>query len=394
MRSNVWGGVGQYLRAHRAGLLLAIAVATLCAANAGATNQPATAVRTFTWASKSATAFSIVAMPDTQYETERDYRYDTARVARSIQWIVDRKTTQKIKYVVSSGDIVNATSFRSSDTASLSSTGNEKRVRGMYAKASRAYQRLNNAGIPYSVTAGNHDVPYMCYEGTKTTRLQRCGTRDDLRNTTLFNQYFSQSKLGLSASQVCESGKSENAHQYFTVNDTKWLVVSIEFWPRATMVDCAKAAIEAHPDHNVIINTHAFLTNDVNGVVSSVITDEITTNYCAQYEVCKTPTDLLNEVVNIYPNIKLVLSGHRNYGGYNETFGAPGNRVASLMTTIHASYDNPIRVITIDTEKGTVSSTVRSASHYSDKASAYGKYKVTISGMSFIKSSSSAPISH
>ncbi len=367
--------------------LAVLVVASVCVTSTNAT-AAATAVKAFSWASASSTAFSIVAMPDTQYEIQRDYKYNTTRVARSLQWVIDHATSQKIKYVVSTGDIVNVSSFRSSDKASLTSTGNKKRVLGMYTKASQAYQRLNKAGIPYSVTSGNHDVPFICYEGTKTTRLENCGTRDDLRDTTLFNKYFPQSMLGLPDSQVCEPGKSENAQQYFSVNDTKWMIVTLEFWPRAAMVDCAKAAIAAHPDHNVIISTHAFLNNDVAGLSTSVITNEVTKNYCDSYEVCKTPTDILNEVVNSYPNIKLVLSGHRNYAGYNEQFGGPGNKVVSFMTAMHAAYDNPFRIITIDTEKGTISSMIRSASHYSDKASAYSKYKVTISGMNFIKSSS------
>lgn len=369
-------------------VIVALVVAGIFTTNASAAGT-ATAVKSFSWASASSTAFSIVAMPDTQYEIERDYKYHTNRVAHSMQWIIDHAASQKIKYVVSTGDIVNVSSFRSSDKASRSSTGNKKRVLGMYAKASQAYQRLNKAGIPYSIVPGNHDVPFICYEGTKTTRLENCGTRDDLRDTTLFNKYFSQSMLGLSDSQVCEPGKSENAQQYFTVNDTKWMIVTLEFWPRAAMVDCAKAAIAAHPNHNVIISTHAFLNNDVAGLSTSVITNEVTKNYCAHYEVCKTPTDILNEVVNAYPNVKLVLSGHRNWAGYNEMFGGPGNKVVSLMTAMHTAYDNPFRIITIDTEKGTISSMIRSASHYSDKARAYSKYTVTVSGMHFIKSDSS-----
>ena len=56
--------------------------------------------------------------------------------------------------------------------------------------------------------------------------------------------------------------KMENVWYTFRTGGVKWLVLSLEFGPRDSVLAWAGAVIDAHPRHKVIINTHAYLYSD------------------------------------------------------------------------------------------------------------------------------------
>lgn len=327
-------------------------------------------------------AFTIIALPDTQYQTQNDYRYKKSMMRDTMNWIVNNKDAQRIKHVVSSGDIVAATSYRSSPAA-VGTTGNKSKVDGVLSTASKAFSILNTGNVPYITTSGNHDTAQVCYEGINTFRLEECGSDAALRDTSAYNRYFTAEKQGIPKSNLCEPNKSENAFKEFNAGGLKWLLVTMEYWPRVTAFNCAKAAIESHPNHNVILITHGFLTNEDSRGFSTV-SNSNPVEFCRKV-ACKDPVDIRDQMVNKYSNIKIVLSGHRITAGYNDKYGATGNKVASLMTTIHAENDNPIRIINIDPAKGQISTRIRSISQPKAKESLYNKFTVTISGMKFIR---------
>lgn len=76
-----------------------------------------------------------------------------------------------------------------------------------------------------------------------------------------------------------------------------WLVLTLELWPRVEAVQWARGVVAAHPRHNVIINTHAYLTADGSIAQNS------------DYGV-SSPQYLYDNLVKVYPNIKMVFSGH------------------------------------------------------------------------------------
>ncbi|MCQ6560247.1 metallophosphoesterase [Paenibacillus mendelii] len=81
--------------------------------------------------------FSFVWMSDTQYYSKTFHRYFRDNVA----WIRDNRVTQKIQYVIHTGDIVD--------------DGDQI---GQWKEADRNMRVLDDARIPYGVLAGNHDA--------------------------------------------------------------------------------------------------------------------------------------------------------------------------------------------------------------------------------------------
>lgn len=96
--------------------------------------------------------------------------------------------------------------------------------------------------IPGEFCPGNHDY-------------SDCPTR-----TTLMNTYVPPtSKLALSG--VFEAGKAENTFSLITIGGMVWLILSLEFGPRDTVLTWADGVLKAHPSTPAILLTHAFVTN-------------------------------------------------------------------------------------------------------------------------------------
>lgn len=116
----------------------------------------------------------------------------------------------------------------------------------------KAFHRVSQAGIPYSVVWGNHDI------GSKP------GKFSDIHNTAMANKYFPlsgykrKSYWGGSA-----DGKTlDNYFINFRSGDTDWLVLNLEFGPSDEALQWADSIVGIHPDKLVILNTHAYLYCD------------------------------------------------------------------------------------------------------------------------------------
>lgn len=142
-----------------------------------------------------------------------------------------------------------------------------------------------------------------------------------------------------------ELGKVDNLYQTFSAGGVDWLNITLEMWPRQGVVDWAKQVVASHPYHNVIITTHAFA--DATGVFP-------TTGFYGD----TTAQSLWNQLVSQYPNIKMVISGHYRGTHYSERTGVNGNKIPLIMTAYHADYQNHVRLLTVNTANGTISSRV------------------------------------
>ena len=121
-----------------------------------------------------------------------------------------------------------------------------------WAYMQKAFHRVSQAGIPYSVVWGNHDI------GSKP------GKFSDIHNTAMANKYFPlsgykrKSYWGGSA-----DGKTlDNYFINFRSGDTDWLVLNLEFGPSDEALQWADSIVGIHPDKLVILNTHAYLYCD------------------------------------------------------------------------------------------------------------------------------------
>ena len=178
--------------------------------------------------------FTLAVLPDVQQETAGP------RLQNRLQWLADHRAELNLAMVLQCGDLMN---FNADP---------------QYAHQSEALKVLDNAGIPYATTIGNHDTAAVKVDGGSAAPGN---VNANLRNTAKYNAYFPVARYKRLAGTY-EPGKIDNSYHTFTAGGLNWLVLILELWPRTGAVDWAKTVVAAHPDCNVILLTHAYLNKD------------------------------------------------------------------------------------------------------------------------------------
>jgi len=170
--------------------------------------------------------FCIAVLPDTQY-------LSAAQFLALGQWIVDNAAALSIEAVIHVGDVVE--------------TYNNA---AQWAGADAAFDLLDTAGIPYLVTIGNHDYEGSGYACTAP------------RDSTWYNNYITQARYtanGWWNGAFYDVADSENAYFTITVGGQDYILLGIEFGPRAAVLAWADGIIAANPGDDVILFTHCYL---------------------------------------------------------------------------------------------------------------------------------------
>jgi hypothetical protein len=244
-------------------------------------------------------SWTMVLLPDTQY-----YSSTYPAIFNSqTQWIADHRTSHNIKMVLHQGDV----------TDNHSTT--------QFNRAKTALGILESASVPYSVAPGNHDY-------TLSSRSS------PFNYTTYFgpgSAYASQSRFSGSAGGFFESGKTDNSYCTFNAGGKDWLVFSTEFGPRDEVVAWMNTVATAHPNHNLILNTHAYLYADERHDWATYGEDQGGNPHA--YNPLGTENDgqeLWDKLVKKYENWKFVFCGHMTTGRLTSE-GNNQNLVHELM---------------------------------------------------------------
>ncbi|MFG6444492.1 metallophosphoesterase [Microbacterium sp. P07] len=267
--------------------------------------------------------FSIAVLPDTQQEVVVTSAITNKHFKQRTQWLADNADDLDMRFVLHTGDVVNW------DTPD----------HDQYEIADEAMKVIDDAGIPSLLTIGNHDTAAV---GPGGSAADPTNTRALVRDTTTFNSYFPVSRYP--GVQTFEPNKIDNAYRTFEAGGKKWLVLSLELWPRTEAVEWAKTVVESHADYNVIVSTHSYLDGDNGGIYQN-------SDYGQN-----SPQYVFDNLVKLYPNIKLVFSGHTGLTGSRVDTGVNGNKIVSILGTIHSSNTNPVQLVEINAAEGTVSS--------------------------------------
>lgn len=269
----------------------------------------------------SGSAFTVAVIPDTQQEV---LSATDSRFAERTRWLVDNRASLSLAYVAHTGDLVN-----------WDTTQHEQ-----YARGSAAMKVLDDAGIPWSGSIGNHDTAAVCAGGSACP-----GTRPRItvRNTATFNQYFPVSRFPAMRGEF-EAGKVDNSWSTFEAGGTKWMVLNLELWPRPEVVAWASSVVSSRPDTNVMLVTHSYLNPD-----GSI--------YGAADYGQTTPQALFDQLVRPNSNIKIVLSGHVGDTADREDIRADGTKVVSYLGAFHSNTTNPVQLLKIDIAAGTITRT-------------------------------------
>jgi len=268
------------------------------------------------------TKFSLAVIPDTQNEV---LTAGDSRMLNRSTWLAANKASLDLRYALQIGDLVN--------------WGNV--APGQFTKASEAMKPLE-ASVPWAGAIGNHDTAAVCAGGSACPGADASAT---VRDTTAYNRAFPVARFK-NVEGTYEPNRIDNAYATFSAGGVDWIALTLELWPRTGAVNWAKEVVRTHPEHNVIIVTHAYLES--NGSIS-------TSNggYGAT-----SPQYLYDNLVKVYPNIKIVVSGHTGQAAIRTDVGAGGNKILSLLQTYHSPNTNPVRLVEIDTAAGTVTSRV------------------------------------
>ena len=192
-------------------------------------------------------------------------------------------------------------------------------------------------------------------------------TRILQRDTTTFNAFFN-AKRYTQVAGAYEKGKVDNIYTSYTAGDRKWMMLVLEMWPRKAVVDWAKQVVASHPDYNVVIATHYYINGDGTLSTGSGYGDT-------------SPQYLYDNLVKQYANVKFVVSGHTGQAALRVDTGVKGNKIISYNQTFHSNTTNPVRLIEVDTSKGSVTSKVYAPA----TNQTFSAYTTSHTGMTYVK---------
>ena len=251
-------------------------------------------------------------------EIETDYAYSFAVVGDTqclndfypeyfqtlYNWIIENKDEKNIQYVFGLGDITNKSLIREWD------------------EAITAFDKLSDAGIPYSVVRGNHDSQTT----TDETKLQ-------------FNAAMADSKYAseITEEQRFKEDELENTYRTFSVGDEKFVSITLDYGPTDEELAWASSVCKAYPDHKVIVTTHAYMfrdgtTLDKGDVVPPSNADPANNN----------GDEMFDKFVKQHENIVLVMSGHdpSAYIATRKDIGVHGNTITQMLVDAQTEEKN------------------------------------------------------
>ncbi len=196
--------------------------------------------------------FTIGVLPDTQFYAENVGNGPTGQsrfqqYLDQTNWLVSSQAQLNTLFVTHLGDI----------------TQNFDTIQAEWVRADQAQNILDNAGLPNSVTTGNHDI-------------------NSQGNATYYDQYFPPSRyssnswyggyMGDPNDNIAESTNRLNKDNYelFDVGSLKFLFISLEVDMPQYSIDWAQNVINAYPDRQVMITTHAFLNPSAQRPTSTI----------------------------------------------------------------------------------------------------------------------------
>lgn len=243
--------------------------------------------------------FAVI--PDTQSFFETDFETDPLRLYQVFDWVKDKENG--IDFMIQVGDIT------------------EDNTEETWKFIKDLFHSLDGE-LPYTYALGNHDM------GSKPRK------RADTRNTDLANKYLDLDNLsssGLVASYP--ANKVDNLAHVVNLKGMDYLIISLEFGPRAQAVAWAEDMIASYPDHKVIINTHAYTYSDNTRIGDGDKWNPHSYGIKNDGDIFYDGEELWSEFVKKHKNIVMVLSGHILNDGVGTlvSTGDNGNKVFQML---------------------------------------------------------------
>jgi hypothetical protein len=234
--------------------------------------------------------YTIAVIPDTQFLSQ-DYPAHFAAIAT---YLAANKTALNLGLILHVGDVV------------------DDGIAGQYNAADAPMAALRDIGVPFLATIGNHD-----YDGSS-------GGNPDHTLTTLWNAHFGTAFYATAAAVpvLKDASKTEYCYISTTLGGRPTLVFALEHFPRAAVMTWADTVVAAFPNHDIIVNTHAYLYGD------GTRTNWATPNGPSGYTDAASGDDMWREHFSHWRNFIGVFSGHHLIPGnlaHRFDYGSGGN---------------------------------------------------------------------
>lgn len=284
-------------------LQIFLGAAALAATDEGTLLKPVDQVPSTTCEAPEET-WTLVALPDTQGYTEEFPEV----FQRQTEWIAANKDRLNIRFVAHLGDVT------------------ENNIPQEWEVARKAMGTLVEAGVPFCLPTGNHDL--------RTNKKME-------KRRTILNDFFKPSDYRNSEEAgFFQEGELENSWHAISTPAGKFLIVALEFGPRDEVLAWANEVISNHPDHQVLVVTHSYLYHDDTRYDWPVYGEKQKASP-HRYAFAKEKEGAANDgeemwkkLVSKHPNIRMVLCGHvlGDGTGYLISKGEKGNEVHQLLS--------------------------------------------------------------
>lgn len=239
--------------------------------------------------------FSFMVIGDTQIVTSEH----PDKLKNIYDYVLDNVTSKKVKHVFGVGDIT------------------DRDVVSEWEVATQQIARLDGV-VPYSVVRGNHDI----YSADKK-----------INKKSYFDDYFGSDDCFYADEYIDyykgNSFKARNTVHEFSAGGRDYLVIALDYGADDFILEWASTLCYSHPNHNVIVSTHAYLASD-GGYYDSTKGAPATRDYG---DSANNGDDMWEEFICRHDNIVMVISGHAPAKDvvYRQSEGDNGNIVTEIL---------------------------------------------------------------
>ena len=247
--------------------------------------------------------FTIAVLPDTQYYSEKY----PAIFTEQTKWLADNAQAQHIVFVSQVGDLVE--DYQSDNDYE-------------WKNAQTSMGIIRNAGIPYSVVPGNHDLNF---DAGDTTYYDKYFPYTDFISYSWYGNGQYPPKNGDPAPNY-PSGSNASNFETFSTMGQNFVILNLACTPKvlvnSALYTWANSVLQHYRDYKAIVVTHGYIDTNGNYTDSSTVSG----------------IEIWKNIVNPNSNVVAVICGHI-HGKYNASVTAEhGNTVENLLFD---SQDDP-----------------------------------------------------
>jgi hypothetical protein len=195
--------------------------------------------------------FTIAWESDTQYYNEQFFQHQTA----IHDYVLGQRENQNIQYLIHTGDIID-----------------DYDQPYQWANADAEYRRLDDAGLPYGVLAGNHDVGSLASDYSQ------------------FSIFFGADRYAGNPWYGGTFQDNRGHYDLISAGGIDFVMLYMGWDPQADAIAWMNDVLARYPERVAVINLHEFMLTT--GGLGPV------------------PQQIQDEVVATNPNVRMVLSGH------------------------------------------------------------------------------------